>query len=122
MSGSKKSSKFVGWKLGHDPNDPDSVEDSPWQFVKREEEPTPPDQAQPEMKYSIDTGVTCYDCHHDTYRQIDDIPVDEVTGWGIGRREFHDVKVLLICPRCHAKVVMYLSDLKELQHDLEVEK
>jgi hypothetical protein len=115
-----KPTKFTGWKLGHDPNDPDSVAGSPWQFVQREEEPTPPAQAQPKMKYSIDTGVTCYDCHHDTYRQIDDVAVDEVRGWGIGRQEFHDVKVLLICPRCLAKVVMYLSDLKELQHELEV--
>lgn len=119
MSGSEKSSKFTGWKLGHDPNDPDSVAGSPWTFVKREEEPTPPPRPEPVAKYSIDTRITCFDCHHDTYRQIDDTPVDEVTGWGIGRREFHDVKVLLICPTCRARVEMYLSDLRELQHDLE---
>jgi len=118
MSGSqdsRKVKKVHHWKWGQDPNDPDAYKGSPWTYMKVPAPEPEPVEPEPEMKYSIDTGVECFDCHHNTYRQVNDLPVDIVSGYDIMREEFHDTKVLLVCPNCPSRVQMYLSDLRELQ-------
>ncbi len=118
MSGSKNSRRVQRqhhWKWGQDPNDPDAYEGSPWEYIKVPGPEPEPYEPEPAPKYQTDTGVTCFECGHNTYRIIDDKPVDLVRGWGIGREELHDTKVLLACPNCPSKVQMWLSDLRILQ-------
>jgi len=116
----RKVNKIHKWKWGQDPNDPDTGKDSPYIYTQPSKllPVLPPDPVEPKWS-GPDSGLRCFECKQDNYRIVDSKKIDIVTGYSIGREEFHDTKLLLVCPRCNRKVQMYKSVLDRLQYQLE---
>lgn len=106
------------WRWGHDPNDPDAYEGSPWQYIHIDPAPIP--SPPPEVKLTgPDSEVTCFECHHNTYRIIKRMEVVLVHGWGGHRVEEHDAKLMLACPNCKSRVQFYESMLERIKKHKE---
>lgn len=119
----RKVNKIHKWKWGQDPNDPDTGDPRYLYTQPAKLLPDPP-PAPVEPKWSgPDSEIVCFECKRANYRIVDSKQIDIVTGYSIGRQEFHDTKLLLVCPQCNRKVQMYksvldrLRYLKELSHE-----
>jgi hypothetical protein len=113
MTNKREVQRIHQWKFGQDPQDPDAELGSGWEYatVDVQAPPVPPNA--PEVVGGPDSEFPCMQCKRNTYRIIDHKDVHIVTGYGIGREEFKDTKLLLVCPTCRHGIQMYQSGLEQ---------
>jgi len=103
------------WTPGHDPQDDDAVEGSPWEYVKISGDQMTEDQSLSNpyaRKHGPSSGIICIYCHGAEMVVIDERPAEEIIAnvvgydWQMMRGRRHEITaaLLLICPKCEKAV------------------
>jgi hypothetical protein len=127
MPKKKKTEKPFGmpvhiWKPGHDPNDPDAVEGSPWQYITLK----PLTGGDPEDKLDKykkgggpESGMPCMNCWEMT-RIVDEVSALDILDKTFNipearRAEFAGKRIaILLCPKCESITQMQADKARSL--------
>jgi len=99
------------WKHGHDPQDDDAVEGSPWNYVRIAGDNMTEDQrkANPYVRaHGPDSGIRCFFCAGPNMRVVDERSAEEIIKGLPGYEEMRlkgriaevGNVLMLLCPRC----------------------
>ena len=105
------------WRWGHDPQDDDADESSPWEYATLK----PPSQSSVETEGALGTGVDtrvrCARCKGDTYRVVAEAKMGELLSKKANvedatPEQLEEQIALLVCPKCDNRMSMTVEVLK----------